>query len=1378
MLRIYFFSAGLLCGLPGLQAQNITRPNIQGPSGLQVNSYTGSLFYQRTDLSVPGRLPMNLAFTYNSADRATDLGYGFGWTFALGRYYILNDSGVVFVNGDGRKDQYKVKEGKYLAPKGIFDQVSVGGSGHFLLVTKDGTQYAFDDPSHKKLTGITDKNGNKLQLSYSAGQPSAIADGSGRTIILTWTDSRLTELRADFGGTVRKVQFTYNADGTLASVKDPGGNTIAYSYIRGRLMGGLVDANGNQTTILYNTIGAVIKFVSCESEKSISYNTAEFKTYATDINNDKTYVTVYAFDQQGNLINKSGNCCGYNVSYHYDDDNNINQITDANGNKATYAYDNRGNLLSQTDAQGHSISYTWEPVYNQVTSVTDKNGNKTSYGYDAKGNLLKIEKPLNSTFSYTYEANGDIKDFTDARGNKTIYQYDAYGFLTTITDAAGNISSVLAHDTWGNLRSWKDARNNTKTYSYDVLNQMVSVTDALQHTTRYSYDGNGNVLSVTDGNNNKTNYIYDPKDRPLILTDALGHTHIFQYDAVGNLISFVDGAGNTTLYTYDKQATLLSETNAANEQTSYNYDGNGNRTGIVYPNGNSVSIQYDELNRIKSISDAAGMTATYSYDPSGNKISQTDARGNTIAYHYDELNRLITETDALGNSYDYTYDGNGNMVAIKDRNKNSTTYQYDVLNRMEKINDPGGYTTKYSYDAAGNLTSITDANDNTTIYSYDALNRSIEEREPDNSIRAFTYDAEGNLLTQTDNMGRVTNYTYDKIYRPVLKSYSGVTDSLVFDAEGHLLQATNPSSSVSFLYDKAYRVIQENLNGRITSYSYNIAAGIQSVIYPGGKSIQRQSDQRNHLASILQNGTSLVNFIYDNSGNNIGRHFRNGTGIDIIYNNNRQVTGITLNPGRMVDLNYSIDKEGNPTAITFGHHPTGSEQFTYDSRGQIASFQKSSLRSEFNYDGPGNRTNVQTGGGNNTYTVNNMNEYMSESASPGLTYKYDANGNILSDGKRAYAYDMENRIIQVDSGMTASYKYDALGRRIKKTVNGKDINYYYDGLQVIEERNSSDSILANYVWGTWLDDLIEMQRAGNNYYFTADANGSIIAVTDSLGAVSERYEYDPYGVVSFLGNDYTLLANSAIGNVYTFTGRQYEPESGQFFYRARHYNASDGRFLQRDPLGIYGGDFNLYSYVSNNPVHFTDPLGWIRYNNPDVTVTTPPTGANLAALQCFETCSGHEVLVNGGQETTGHRGRAHGMNLACDVASPRFNPHLNDDNVLNCARRCGYDHGWYESFPGRPGRDHWHLQIGSTGPGDRVPSLDGQTQMPHMPQHSAQPRIPAPAPSHTPPTIPTPRPNAPTPGGPPILPPNPPSPRPMPSISSLPENNPTIFILP
>jgi RHS repeat-associated protein len=179
-------------------------------------------------------------------------------------------------------------------------------------------------------------------------------------------------------------------------------------------------------------------------------------------------------------------------------------------------------------------------------------------------------------------------------------------------------------------------------------------------------------------------------------------------------------------------------------------------------------------------------------------------------------------------------------------------------------------------------------------------------------------------------------------------------------------------------------------------------------------------------------------------------------------------------------------------------------------------------------------------------------------------------------------------------------------------------------------------------------------------------------------------------------------------NPYTYTGREYDPETGLYYYRARYYDPATGRFLQQDPIGFASGDVNLYGYVGNNPINFIDPSGLIHYNKkPPWTV--PVQGQTLLALQCVERClrdkTGNcslDLLITGGAEKSGHSpNSAHYNAGAVDIAGPQFNP-VTGANVMSCAVSCGFGAGQFENFPNNPNRNHWHLQL---HPGDGVPPI-------------------------------------------------------------------------
>ena len=102
--------------------------------------------------------------------------------------------------------------------------------------------------------------------------------------------------------------------------------------------------------------------------------------------------------------------------------------------------------------------------------------------------------------------------------------------------------------------------------------------------------------------------------------------------------------------------------------------------------------------------------------------------------------------------------------------------------------------------------------------------------------------------------------------------------------------------------------------------------------------------------------------------------------------------------------------------------------------------------------------------------------------------------------------------------------------------------------------------------------------------------GSVTALTDTTGAILERYTYDVYGQFTIADGAGNPLTQSTVGNRFAFTAREFDSETGLYYYRARCYSPTLGRFLQRDPVGYTAG-LNLYSYVDNNPLNWVDPLG-------------------------------------------------------------------------------------------------------------------------------------------------------------------------------------------
>ena len=194
------------------------------------------------------------------------------------------------------------------------------------------------------------------------------------------------------------------------------------------------------------------------------------------------------------------------------------------------------------------------------------------------------------------------------------------------------------------------------------------------------------------------------------------------------------------------------------------------------------------------------------------------------------------------------------------------------------------------------------------------------------------------------------------------------------------------------------------------------------------------------------------------------------------------------------------------------------------------------------------------------------------------TLGYDPNGNLTTDGTNTYVWDARDRLVSLSGGTSATFSYDALDRRIAKTINGATSTFQYDGADMVTESGASN---ASYLSTLNIDEPIVRQTStGNEYYHTNDL-GSTVALSNDAGTVTTTYTYGPFGATTI---------NGISTNPFQFTGRENDG-AGLYYYRARYYSPSHSRFLSEDPLEFDGGDANLYAYVFNNPTNFVDPTG-------------------------------------------------------------------------------------------------------------------------------------------------------------------------------------------
>ncbi len=846
--------------------------------GDPVDPATGLWLVQKTDMTLPGRLPIVLTRIHRGLGGAGPFGPGTSHPYHI-LLLIENDLRTVVLPGGARLAFPRQADGTWrnTTDPSLRGAVLTATAGHTLRF-KDGSTWTFGVESSgiAFLTAQTDRHGNTLTLTRSGalGQIDAITEPSGRQLRLTHQLFGLNpQVKTITDPIGRTVTYDYFPSGLLRSVTDPAGGVTQYAYDAQNRMRSITDARGiTYITTEYDSAGRVFRQTQADGGVwQFDYTTTAGIITQTVVTNPRGFKTTYRYNPQGYLLSVT-DALGQTTTITRDPTTNfILATTDPLGRTTRFQYDPAtGNLLKVTDPLNQETRLEYHPTSQRVTKIFDPLNQLTQLDYDPAGLLLtRITDPLAFHTDFGYNAFGQPTSSTDHLGHIGRSVYTPRGEMEQAIDPLGNVSR-RTFDAVSRLVTQTDARGKTATFDYGPLNQVLSVTDPLGGTTAFSFDGNGNLLSLTDARGNALAYQYDPMDQLQRRTDPVGRSDQFTYDLNGNVRTAQDRKGQAATFTYDAL---------------------DRRIRTEFSDGAVVTRTYDAAGRLVTFDDTADpfRPVRFEYDALDRLSAETSARGR-VSYRYDPLNRRTEMTVAGQPPVTYTYDPNSRLRTIRQEPLTPVTLDYDELNRRTRLAMPNGVSTEYRYDEASRLRALIYRNTAGVLGDL-----------------SFQYDPVGNKTAVGGSFARtllpdpVNSASYDAANRQL--SFGGRTAT--HDPNGNLVTLTEPAGTTTFTWDVRDRLVGMAGPGLNAAFTYG-----------GGR--RRSKAINGRLTEALHDGPDTAQEVVD------------GTPVNYVSS-----LGVDEPLGRGESEAYVADDLGSVIALTDASGaPT--TQYTYEPFGRTA----------------------------------------------------------------------------------------------------------------------------------------------------------------------------------------------------------------------------------------------------------------------------------------------------------------------------------------------------------------------------------------------------------------------------------------------------------
>lgn len=848
-------------------------------------------------------------------------------------------------------------------------------------------------------------------------------------------------------------------------------------------------------------------------------------------------------------------------------------------------YDNYGNVTQQTTNVGTSDDFI-------ITNTLETGTTTTIYGTYAgalypgfptsvTNTKTRTGKPqVNAATNYTYTTQGLPQTITENAGTAiaTVVTnvYNDFGLPTQTTTNAPAVTTptiTYVYDTKGlfvlekNIIGGGITKKETVTYD-DRWQVPLSKTSTDGLTTTYQYDNFGIVqqTNFADGNSvlSIKNWETTGNARYSILTQRIdGSTPVKLYiDILGREIKTEKRGFSNQWITNTKGYNFLGQLSF---EAAPHY---------TYEPVNNTYYYYDSYGRPTSTNNTTGtVTTTYS-NPGGINftVTTTNALSQWSSKTTDASGKIITSSDN-GVDMNFTYDSWGNQLTAASNGQTFVTNAYDIYGRKQSTTDVNAGTILYEYNSLGQLTQQTDAKSN---------------------IQSTTYDVFGRVATTSGTQG-TTTYTY----------YNNPTTQQNND---NIVQITGFSGDVrSYQYDALHRLNSESLVNGSTSltktYTYDARGNLASTTYPAGFQILNEYDNNDILTkvdyklAILRSRNLFTANVMNSRG--VYTQYETGNGLTktLNYNFSKEMVTRYYTPG-VQDLNLIFEDNTGNLLSRNDAIKNLTETFTYDNYDRLTSAAVNGVQQfSMTYDaGAQGKILQKTDIGNYNYNLQKVHQ---------LRYLTPINGGInpttvigTNDRDLTYTSFLKTASI-TENGYNISYTYGSDRQRLTSTLtqNGSTLETktYWGNMELLTKNGVTKEIY--YIAaGNGLNNIIVKQGFGIKiYYAYTDHLGSILSLTDELGAVVAEQNFDAWGRFRNPTNwTFTAIPARPDWLYRGFTGHEHLAEFALINMNGRMYDPVLGLMLSPDnytPMPWSSGGYNRYGYANSNPLSFIDPDG-------------------------------------------------------------------------------------------------------------------------------------------------------------------------------------------